>query len=81
MAGRDSSQLAWDNPEQMKKDYDTYFKDIPRNQSWDTWLQAVDAATQKMLEDRKNPPQDAQPAQPAKPSNPNADFFKRLFGW
>lgn len=81
MAGRDSSQLAWDNPEQLKKDYDTYFKDIPRNQSWDTWLQAVDAATQKMLEDRKNPPQDAQPAQPAKPSNPLVDFFKRLFGW
>lgn len=57
MAGRDSSQLAWDKPEQLNREYDVYFRPINRNQDWNTWLAAVDDATRRMQDARGKPMQ------------------------
>lgn len=57
MADRDSSQLAWDDPAQLKREYDVYFQPIDRDQDWGTWLSAVDDATRRMLSARGKPAQ------------------------
>lgn len=57
MAGRDSSQLAWDKPEQLQREYDVYFRPINRAQDWNTWLAAVDDATRRMQDARGKPVQ------------------------
>jgi hypothetical protein len=46
---RDSSHLAWQNPAQMEREYKEFFEPINRNQDWNSWLAAVDKATQDML--------------------------------
>jgi hypothetical protein len=46
---RDSSLLAWQNPAQMEREYKEFFEPINRNQDWNSWLAAVNQATQDML--------------------------------
>jgi len=78
-ASRDSSQLAWDKPDQLQAEYDKFFSPINRNQDWNSWLAAVDQATKDMQAARAAGTSPTKP-EPKNPIQQIIDWLSSLFG-